>query len=346
MYTFEQLMEPIWNADIIYDEGIAFVKKDGVAEAPLLFVPEEILSVTSADKTKTYEEGVDYILCGDKIRLTEDSRMFCFLQEEVIFDEEKPGKCFATADGRFSLFSEGHFLHDRQIAVTYKKAGGQFPWKPAYAGDLLPRTLGKLQKGEPVKIVVYGDSISAGYNSSGMTLTTPFLPKFPDLVGEKLRRHYGGEVEVINTAIAGMATGWGMENAKVRAGEYKPDLCIIAFGMNDGGRNGLDGERFGKNIAKIKELILECSPETEFILCATTMPNMVLRDFYGYQDKYYDVLKAMECPGTAIASFYHMQQALLERKRFMDMTGNNVNHPNDFMVRMHAQVLAGMLIEE
>ena len=52
MYTFEQLMQPVWNAEIIYDEALTFVKKDGVAEAPLLFEPEEILAVTSADKNQ------------------------------------------------------------------------------------------------------------------------------------------------------------------------------------------------------------------------------------------------------------------------------------------------------
>ncbi len=30
---------------------------------------------------------------------------------------------------------------------------------------------------------------------------------------------------------------------------------------------------------------------------------------------------------------------LLKRKRFQDFTGNNVNHPNDFLVRAYAQVM-------
>ena len=344
MYTFEQLMQPVWDADIIYDEALTFVKENGLAQAPLMFEPAQILSVTSADKTVTYQEGRDYTVNGNLITLTENTGMFFFTREEMIFDTAIPGKCFATKDGHFSLFSEGHFFHDRQIAVTYEKKSGTLSWKPEYVGTLLPRTIQKLQNKEPLKIVLYGDSISAGYNASGCVLTTPFLPTFGALLGEKLRRHYETPVEVINTAVGGMATGWGIENALVRAGDYKPDLCIIAFGMNDGGSRGLNGEQFAANIAKISELIMEASPETEFILCATTMPNTILEGFYGYQDKYYDVLKAMECPGTAIASFYHMQKALLEKKRFVDMTGNNVNHPNDFMIRCHAAVLSDMLI--
>ena len=344
MLTFEQLLQPVWDAEIIYDEALTFVKKEAKTQAPLMFEPAQILSITSADKTVTYEEGRDYTVDGNLITLTDDSRMFFFTEEEMIFDTAVPGKCFPTKDGRFSLFSEGHFFHDRQIAVTYLKKSGELSWKPEYAGALLPRTISKLNNKENVKIVLYGDSISAGANASGVMLTTPFLPTFGALLGEQLRRHYDTSVEVINTAVGGMATRWGIENAIVRAGDYKPDLCIIAFGMNDGGARGLNGEQFGSNIAKIKELILEASPETEFILCATTMPNTILQGFYGYQDTYYDVLKPMECTGTAIASFYHMQKALLEKKRFIDMTGNNVNHPNDFMIRCHAALLSSMLI--
>jgi len=34
-----------------------------------------------------------------------------------------------------------------------------------------------------------------------------------------------------------------------------------------------------------------------------------------------------------------MSRRLLETKRFRDYTGNNVNHPNDFMARVYAQVV-------
>ena len=180
MYTFEQLMQPIWDTDLIVDEELTMIQeKDGdTAKAPLLFEPEAILSVTSADKTKEYKKGVDYTLCGNMICLTANTGAFYFTQDEMIFDEAKPGKCFPTRDGRYSLFSEGHFFHDRQLAVTYTKKSGTLSWQPEYAGSSVPKTIAKLQNKEPVKIVLYGDSISAGANSSGLMLTTPFLPTF------------------------------------------------------------------------------------------------------------------------------------------------------------------------
>ena len=341
MYSFEQLMIPIWDTEIIYDESLTMVKKNGIAEATLLFEPEQILAVTRADKTIEYKEGEDWELHGSMIRLTTGSKIFAFEEEELIFDEEKPGECFETKDGRFSLFHEEHFFHDRQISVTYKKKCEKISYAPKFCGKLLPKTMGKLQKKEAVRIVLYGDSISAGANSSGRTLTTPFLPTWGNLVKEQLKRNYETNVELINTAIGGKDSYWGMNEAKSRVGEYKPDLAIIAFGMND--RD--EPQKFVANIRVIMNSILEVSSETEFIICATTVPNEILKNFWKYQSEYGNVLKELQGLGVAVADFGCMHKCLLEKKRFIDMTGNNVNHPNDFLIRCHAQVISAMLID-
>ena len=159
MYSFEQLMTPIWDTEIIYDESLTMVRENGIAEAPLLFEPEQILSVTSADKTMEYEEGKDWEIFGSKLRLTPSSKIFAFDEAELVFDEEKKGECFETKDGRFSLFHEGHFFHDRQICVTYKKKSGTLSYVPNFCGELLPKTMAKLQNKETILIVLYGDSI-------------------------------------------------------------------------------------------------------------------------------------------------------------------------------------------
>lgn len=341
MLDFNEIMTPVWKSDIIYDESFTMVNRDGKAEARLLFEPEEIISVTSADKTAEYVEGRDYVINGDVISLTSESRIFCFNENDLIFDNPIEGRCFRTDDGRYSLFREGHFFHDRQISVTYKKKCGELKINDAFCGSDLPRTIEKLNNKEQVKIVLYGDSISAGANSSGMTLTTPFLPTWGSLFAEKLRRHYGADVELTNTAVGGKETEWGIENASQRAAEYNPDLVIIAFGMND----RIPKEKFAANINKITNIISAASPKTEFLLCATTLPNKILPDFYSYQEEYFDALMSLKKMGTAVANFAGMQKALLSHKRFIDLTGNNVNHPNDFFIRCHAQLICEMLIK-
>jgi lysophospholipase L1-like esterase len=340
MNTFEQLMAPVWDSEIIYDEFLTMVRSNGVCEAPLLFVPEKVLSVTSADKLMEYEEGRDWVVRGNMLCLTENSQIFAFDEEELIFDECRLEESFPTIDGKYSLFKEGHFFHDRQIAVTYKKENGNLMFAPRFCGDLLPKTMTKLRNQKTLKVVLFGDSIAAGANSSGMTLTTPFLPRWGNLFVESLRRHYDTKVEFSNPSVGGKDSYWGLENAKAKVADYRPDLAIIAFGMNDCD----EGEVFAENIRKITERIQETSPKTEFILCATTVPNERVKGFYYHQDEHLEALMKLRQEGTAIADFYTMQKHLMSRKRFIDMTGNNLNHPNDFLIRCHAQLLAALLI--
>jgi len=47
----------------------------------------------------------------------------------------------------------------------------------------------------------------------------------------------------------------------------------------------------------------------------------------------------------AVADMTTMSQELYAMgKRFRDMTGNNINHPNDFLARIYAQVLLKALV--
>ena len=41
----------------------------------------------------------------------------------------------------------------------------------------------------------------------------------------------------------------------------------------------------------------------------------------------------------AVADVTTFHKYLLRRKRFCDMSANNVNHPNDFMARAYAHVM-------
>ena len=339
-YSFEQIMEPVWKSPVVYEESLAMVEENGVAEAYLLFKPGKILSVTSADRTMEYVQGQDWEAEGRCFRLTPNSKIFRFRQEELIFDKERLGECFAAKDGRYSLFAEGHFFHDRQIAITYEKEDDDLEISQESVLPYLPKTAKKLQQKESLKIVLLGDSITEGYNSSGLTGAPPYLPTWGELLAEQLRRYYKTEVELINNAVAGKKSAWGIETAKERAGVYHPDLVIIAFGMND----TLIPEEFVKNITMIMEKVREDAPEAEFLVCATTLPNAILQGFNAYQGEYGEALKQLKQEGVGVADFGQMHKQLLSRKRFIDMTGNNVNHPNDFLTRCHGQLVAEMMM--
>ena len=54
-------------------------------------------------------------------------------------------------------------------------------------------------------------------------------------------------------------------------------------------------------------------------------------------------IKTLESPQTAVADVWSVASYMLQTKRYCDITGNHVNHPNDFMVRIYAQVVDALL---
>ena len=60
---------------------------------------------------------------------------------------------------------------------------------------------------------------------------------------------------------------------------------------------------------------------------------------------YRDALKKLCGPGIVLADMTSIWDALLKRKSFYDLTGNGVNHPNDFGHMIYARSLLALLIE-
>ena len=63
------------------------------------------------------------------------------------------------------------------------------------------------------------------------------------------------------------------------------------------------------------------------------------------QEEYEPVILGMEKEGVAVANVTEVHRHLMTIKRYWDMTGNNVNHPNDFLARLYAQTLLATLVE-
>jgi hypothetical protein len=87
------------------------------------------------------------------------------------------------------------------------------------------------------------------------------------------------------------------------------------------------------------------NPDTEFILVSTMLPNKEFSGFYTYQEFYenelLDIIASIN--GIAVAPITSVHKHLLTKKRYYDMTGNNVNHPNDFMIRAYAHTISSVI---
>lgn len=343
-YNREAYMSPLWLGDIVYNETLMFVEDENgiVPPAPLLYTPDEILSVRSFDLALEYEQGIDYTVQNGCIVLTENSRIFKWSHNDYYPTAAIPGGTFEKTGGGFIAFGEGNTFFKTQVAVTYRHTD---PWQgivPRNIGGRLQKSREKLTNGEALTVVYYGDSIATGANSSNMQ--APFAPIWTTLVTKTLAENFSNpNIIEVNTAVGGTNAEWGAKNAKELVAAYKPDLVVIAFGMNDAHTSNT---KYTYNIAKIICAARKANKNAEFILVSPMQANKEVKGFYGNQYKFECVLRQFECfdKGIAVAPVWRMHTYILEKKRYYDMTGNNVNHPNDFLARVYAQTVAALLI--
>lgn len=359
-YDLKKYTTPYWNGNIVYNESLNFIKdpKTGESSAPLLYNAAEILSVKNSKLNITYEEGIDYTYANGKITLTKNSRIHTFQYGDIYFNSGHDNNRWALKSGlgyKYTLFYEGTYFHENQISVTYLHSEPWTGFKPDYEGDNLPNVINKLKKGENVKIVYYGDSITKGGNASGMFGVAPNMPIWAEMVTQRLKQAYPkANITMYNPAENATDSTQGLKDCKVKVANQKPDLVIMGYGMNDGTNSKLTPAAYQSNIKMIREMVRALySKQTDFILIATTLPNPEIKlGDASYQAEYESVLYELEQKGTLggeggtiVANMTKTHQELLKKKRFFDMTANNVNHPNDFLVRAQAQNVLSLLIE-
>ncbi len=338
--------EPFWNSEVMVNESLTMIKgEDGTpAQAPLYYTPTEIISVRDSNLSKEYTEGVDYIVEGNTIKLTENSRIFSYEYTDI-YPTQMNNNTRKTLDGKIINCTEGSFFHQGQIAVTYRHAEDNDFVGQTYQGDKLPVTMSKLENGMDVNILLYGDSISSGANMSGKSGSAPWLPVYGQIYANALSEKYGSAVTFANISKAGQTSQWGAENAQSLISGKNPDLLIIAFGMNDG-TFGSTLDDYKTNTESIITTAKSLYPECEIVLVSTTLPNetVVRADgqslFIGNHREQPQVLAEIaEKTGSVFVDMTSIHDQLLKNKRFVDMTGNYTNHPNDFLGRMYVQSL-------
>lgn len=344
------LLAPFWQGDTMHGESILFVKADGeeTASGELLFPALKILAARNSNGDVTYEEGRDYTWepGSRKIVIPAGSRIVTKTPAEL----RRPAKTqkyeltHRDGDGEIYFGSKLEY-HDMQTCFTYTHEPNL--WKvvpPKFDETKLPRTIQKLRDRKPVSILVLGDSISAGCNASGWAGEVPYQPPFTKLLEKHLAATYQTEVSVKNLSVGGKSTEWALTVIDdIVAAE--PDIVILAFGMNDSaGRSAKDYQGYiADTIAKVQEK----RPETEFILIASMLGN---KDWIRLKQElfpqYRDALAELAKPGVALADMTSQWAAFFEIKQDRDLTGNGVNHPNDFGHRIYTQVISALLIPE
>lgn len=382
MSDLNTLMQPIFGGTSSVNETVMFLDKGDVKT--LLYPIDTIVSVTSYDGKKVYEEGKDYVIEDGKLKVTENSSIPCITRARYY---NSPGSLLQTKyEGKDvpTHWGEGQLMTNWQVNVNYTHTAEWTGYTQSADLEIYQNFVKKLQAGEDVTVFFYGDSITYGANASWLNGYAPFQDSYPILFVKALADLFDytvhfeaanltapnngmgtskvptedyvagdrGTITCVNTAIGGWTSQDGVTYCdtfiKDKINAHGCDLFIIGFGMNDAAGAP---RRTAQNIEKVVDAVLELKPEANIVLVSTMVPNPnATNGWYGNQVKQEpELLKLAEKyreKGTAcgVSCVTSVSQAILEHKDFHDYSGNNINHPNDYFVRVYAQTLLQAVI--
>ena len=272
-----------------------------------------------------YEEGNDYIVDAKAgtIARTPQSRIPDFSKNVLNGKED-------FDHSRFPGYGNGPFF----VFLDYESMTGIELTSPVDYKDRLQKTGEKLRTGKPLKIIAFGDSITAGGEASQPSL------QFPERYGAYLREKFpNAKVVVENGATGGDTTREGLARLKDKVLTRSPDLVLVAFGMNDHNIGSVPIPEFKANL---KQMIARIRQDTaaDVILLSAFPPNPKWHFGSHQMDKYAAATKEVaDAEKTAYADVYGVWERVLKRKDPPSLLGNNINHPNDFGHWLYSQAL-------
>ena len=364
-YTDEQRITPFWSSNIMYNECLSMEENNGGnIIGKLLFVPTRIISVVDAKLQNEYVEGKDYrwIEGTNQIEWLEGSSIPYFYNGALsgLKENGTPVNDYPNWDSEARcrlagvLYCADKFLWEKQIAVTYEYDQSQVEANgivyTQQQSDRLPNTTKKLANNESLKVLFYGDSIFAGGDASSGRGREPMMPTMDVLMAEYLRTISSGTITFDNISVG----GWTVENglAALQPGGYAGkdysqysgyDLLMLSFGMNNAGTSA---ESFKATTQEILETIKEKNPNIEVILVSCICPNPAAAGFYGNQQYFGAALQELaDENGYAFVDMFAVHKKILEFKNYSATTGNGINHPNDWLIRIYAQNILSAMVE-
>lgn len=349
--------EPVWKEHLpflqpgkLQGDPLFFVQTEGepVAKTLLLKVPDSVPELHSATMEKRYESGKDFTWKegGREIVLTPDSTIPFRKAAELHPAPNSANSYNGYRDGKsWMLFGEGRFFHDLQSSASYaSKEVWQGPVPRAAPNDQLGKLREKLRRRQSIRLVTLGDSISTGANASGHAAAPPLLMGYHDLVARGLEKQFGVTVVDRNLSVGGMDSAWGLGQIPAVLTET-PDLVVVAFGMNDASA-GRSVEQFLKITGEIRDRVQTARPGCSVILVSPMTANPewthARPDLYPAYAAGLATLAGADC---ALADVTALWTAVLGKKTYLSLSGNGLNHPNDFGHRLYAGVVLALIGE-
>ncbi len=348
---------PYWLGNVIYNETVMCIDDGKNISGKLQYAPVKILSVRNYALDAEFKEGTDYTVEGNVISLTRGTTTAPYLTEENTRGVNIPAPYRKVAQianietdysmwGSNQFLTEGSLIYGHQLCVSYvydvkDVDRSQFPG----FGSAAPKFLAKLKAGENVVIGLAGDSVGEGCSASSKFNHAPYMPQFPNLFSYALKAAYDGKVTIKNYCVGGTTSNDGVsKNVAASLVKAKSDIVLFHFGINDSGI--LSASKFKSNIKQIVDDTLAGNPECEFLYmkCFTPSPALYNDNTFKEYWKAIDELAA-EYDCFYSVDLYTPSRTMLETKKYLDVTHNYVNHPNDFVIRLYAMELANLFVD-
>jgi lysophospholipase L1-like esterase len=275
-----------------------------------------------------YQEGIDYVVdyTNGTIARTTNSRIPDF-STNVLYGQ----KDFIQTN------FPGYTNHPFFIWVDYDTTNGESFGKPNYQTQYLTNTRAKLVAGGTFKIVSYGDSITAGRES-----TIPDL-RFTNLYANYLQNRFpNSAIQLNDVSIPGYTSTLAISSWDSSIGLTTPDLVLLGWGMNDHNIGGSTPEQFKQNLITLVGMIKNLK-NAEVILFSAFPPHNDWHYGTHRMNLYAEATKQAAIESScAYVDVFDTWAMVLQRKDQSSLLGNNINHPNDFGHWLYFQAFEAM----
>lgn len=339
-------VRPVWAGSLQVAEPVLFRESaEGASlSGTLLFHPESVLRVYKADSSEEYSPE-DFAIEGRKL-VYKGGKSIPFLSDAALVSTENTGNTTQPhADGRhFLLYSgDSSFFSDHQLRIDYTTKEEWGTGLPSDQSGNLPELKRRLEAGEDLVVAVLGDSISEGCDATGRIGAPPNLPPYTKRFCRAVQDISKGEVTLKNLSKGGMTSSWGISQIEAAA-KLKPALLVVAFGMNDSSAK-VPPENFIANIKNIIAGVSERSPSTEFAVVSGITPNPDWAASHPeFLQSYHDQLSQIAGKGVVFCDVRTPWFYIAGRKEYLSLSGNGINHPNDYGHRLYADVLTSAIL--
>ena len=172
-------IRPIFSGDEMIAESVFPLGNEdpsNPATAKLLFKPTSIIEAYTFANNKRVDltEGKDFKINNDTIEFLPNSKVKIIPYNSLFFDtKEQASKVgnnfYYPLIKKFAVFYEGSWFHSRMVYISYKHRSINEKIGEKFDENLLPNTMKLIAQKKKINLVLYGDSISAGANASGLS---------------------------------------------------------------------------------------------------------------------------------------------------------------------------------